>query len=43
VLNSAAAIHVAKPEVSIEEGVRIAEEVIASGKAAEQLERFIRS
>jgi len=43
VLNSAAAIHVAKPEISIEEGVEIAEEVIASGKAEQQLERFIRS
>jgi anthranilate phosphoribosyltransferase len=40
-INSAAAIHIAKPEVSIEEGIRIAAEVIDSGKAGEQLTQFI--
>jgi len=40
-LNSAAAIHIAKPEVSIQEGIAIAEETIDSGKANEQLRRFI--
>ena len=40
-LNSAAAIHIARPEVSIQEGIAIAEETIDSGKANEQLRRFI--
>lgn len=40
VLNAGAAIHVVKG-VSIEEGIRIANEVIDSGKAMEQLEEFI--
>jgi anthranilate phosphoribosyltransferase len=37
----AAAIHIAKPEVSIKEGIAIAAETIDSGKAKTQLERFI--
>jgi anthranilate phosphoribosyltransferase len=40
-INSAAAIHIAKPEVSIEEGIKIAAEVIDSGKAGDQLTQFI--
>jgi anthranilate phosphoribosyltransferase len=40
-LNSAAAIHIAQPEVSIKEGIGIATEIIDSGKALTQLERFI--
>jgi anthranilate phosphoribosyltransferase len=40
-LNSAAAIHIAKPEVSIQEGIVMAAEAIDSGKAAEQLKQFI--
>ena len=40
-LNSAAAIHIAKPEVSIEEGIALAKETIDSGKAIKQLEQFI--
>ncbi|MDR3305608.1 MAG: anthranilate phosphoribosyltransferase [Clostridiales Family XIII bacterium] len=39
-LNSAAAIHVGRPEVSLEEGIGIAAEMIDSGRAAAQLERF---
>lgn len=41
VLNSAAAIHIAKPEYSIEQSIKIAEDMIDSGKAMEQLENFI--
>lgn len=41
VLNSAAAIHLARPEVSYEEGVKLAQELIDSGEAQAQLERFI--
>jgi anthranilate phosphoribosyltransferase len=40
-LNSAAAIHIAKPEVSIKDGIAIAAETIDSGKAKAQLEQFI--
>jgi anthranilate phosphoribosyltransferase len=40
-LNSAAAIHIARPEVSIKEGLAIAAETIDSGKAKKQLEQFI--
>jgi anthranilate phosphoribosyltransferase len=40
-LNSAAAIHVAKPELSIADSVVVAKEIIDSGRALEQLERFI--
>jgi anthranilate phosphoribosyltransferase len=41
VLNSAAAIHIAKPEINLKEAVGIAVETIASGKALKQLEKFI--
>ena len=40
-LNSAAAIHIARPEVSIEKGIVMAAETIDSGKAKAQLEKFI--
>ncbi|MBQ8559460.1 MAG: anthranilate phosphoribosyltransferase [Tyzzerella sp.] len=40
ILNAGAAIHVAKG-CSIEEGIEIAREAIASGKALKQLEKFI--
>ncbi|MDR3193526.1 MAG: anthranilate phosphoribosyltransferase [Treponema sp.] len=41
-LNSAAAIHIARPELSIGEGIKLAAELIDSGKALAQLELFIR-
>jgi len=41
ILNSAAAIHIAKPEISFKEAVEVASETISSGKALEQLEKFI--
>ncbi|MDR2184293.1 MAG: anthranilate phosphoribosyltransferase [Treponema sp.] len=41
-LNSAAAIHIARPELSIGEGLSLAAEIIDSGKALAQLERFVR-
>jgi anthranilate phosphoribosyltransferase len=41
-LNSAAAIHIAKPDVSIKDGIAIAAETIDSGKAKAQLEQFIK-
>ncbi|GAB6391420.1 MAG: anthranilate phosphoribosyltransferase [Treponematales bacterium] len=40
-LNSAAAIHIARPAVSIKEAVSVAAEAIDSGRAKEQLEQFI--
>ena len=40
-LNAGAAIHIAKENCSIEEGIEMAREAIESGKAFEQLERFI--
>ena len=40
-LNSAAAIHIAKPEIDINEAVKIAAEAIDSGKANTQLKQFI--
>ena len=40
--NSAAAIHIARPDVSIEEGIILAAETINSGKALKQLEQFIK-
>lgn len=42
ILNSAAAIHVAKPEISIAEGVNIAKEMIESQKAFVQMERYVK-
>lgn len=41
ILNSAAAIHVAKKEISIADAVKIATGIIDNGKALEQLEKFI--
>jgi anthranilate phosphoribosyltransferase len=41
-LNSAAAIHVARPDLSIQDALPLARETIDSGKALTQLERFIR-
>jgi anthranilate phosphoribosyltransferase len=41
-LNSAAAIHIGRPEVAMEEALGIAAEMIDSGKALTQLERFVR-
>lgn len=41
-LNSAAAIHIAKPEISIKEAIELAKETINSGKALKQLEKYIR-
>jgi anthranilate phosphoribosyltransferase len=40
-INSAAAIHIAKPDISVKEGIDIAAEAIDSGKAGEQLRQFI--
>jgi len=41
ILNSAAAIHIAKPDVGFKEAIEIASETITSGKALKQLEKFI--
>jgi anthranilate phosphoribosyltransferase len=41
-LNSAAAIHIARPEVSMADAVSIAKDIIDSGKALKQLDQFIR-
>jgi anthranilate phosphoribosyltransferase len=40
-LNAAAAVHISRPEISLEEGVGFIEETIDSGKAIAQLERFV--
>ncbi|GHT82684.1 anthranilate phosphoribosyltransferase [Spirochaetia bacterium] len=40
-LNSAAAIHIAKPDISIADAIGIAKETIDRGKAMKQLEQFI--
>jgi anthranilate phosphoribosyltransferase len=40
-LNSGAALHIARPELSIQDGIGLAAELIDSGKALEQLEKFI--
>ena len=40
-LNSGAALYIAGKAASIEEGIQLAKEMIGSGKAARQLERFI--
>ena len=42
ILNSAAAIHVAKPEISIAEAIDIAKDIIESKKALNQLESYIK-
>lgn len=41
VLNSAAALHVARPDLTLEEAVKTVQNIIDSGKAMEQLNRFI--
>jgi anthranilate phosphoribosyltransferase len=41
-LNSGAAIHIARPELSMKEGIKLAEETIDSGRALAQLETFIK-
>jgi anthranilate phosphoribosyltransferase len=41
-INTAAAIHIARPEVSIKDGIAVAAEIIDSGKAKTQLEQFIK-
>ncbi|MDR2484768.1 MAG: anthranilate phosphoribosyltransferase [Treponema sp.] len=41
VFNSAAALYIARPSLTMQDAVHIAEETIDSGKAQEQLERFI--
>lgn len=40
-LNAGAAIYLAKDGITLREGIKEAERIIASGKAAEQLEKFI--
>ena len=40
-LNSAAAIHIAKPEIEINDAIKMAAEAIDSGKAKKQLEQFV--
>lgn len=42
ILNSAAAIHVAKPELTLEDAIKAATESIDSGKAMEQLNNFVK-
>jgi len=42
ILNSAAAIHVAKPEISISDAINIAKELIDNGKALNQLEMYVK-
>jgi anthranilate phosphoribosyltransferase len=41
ILNSAAAITIARPEISFADAIRVAGETIDSGAALAQLERFI--
>lgn len=41
VLNSAAALHVARPDLTLKEAVKTVQDIIDSGKAMEQLNRFI--
>ena len=42
ILNSAAAIHVAKPKISISDAILIAREVIENKKALEQMEKYVK-
>ena len=42
ILNSAAAIHVAKPEISISDAITVAKEVIENKKAFNQLEMYVK-
>ncbi|MDR2921770.1 MAG: anthranilate phosphoribosyltransferase [Treponema sp.] len=41
-LNSGAAIHIARPELSMKDAVALAAQTVDSGKAQEQLEQFIK-
>jgi anthranilate phosphoribosyltransferase len=41
-LNSAAAIHIARPDVTMKDAVALAAQTIDSGKAQAQLEKFIK-
>ncbi len=41
IFNAGAAIHIAKDDCSLEEGINIAREALESGRALEQLEKFI--
>lgn len=41
ILNSAASIYIAKENITFEEAIKIAEDMIDSGKAKEKLEKFI--
>ncbi|MCL2260039.1 MAG: hypothetical protein FWC15_01635, partial [Fibromonadales bacterium] len=41
-LNSAAAIHIAKPEISMQDAIKLATDTIDSGKSLEQLKNFVR-
>jgi anthranilate phosphoribosyltransferase len=40
-MNSAAAIFIARPQLSLQQAAALAEQTIDSGAAREQLERFI--
>ena len=42
ILNSAAAIHVAKPKISISDAILVAREVIENKKALEQMEKYVK-
>ena len=42
ILNSAAAIHVAKPEISISDAITVAKEVIENKKALNQMEMYVK-
>jgi anthranilate phosphoribosyltransferase len=42
ILNSAAAIHIAKPEISITDGIKTAIDIIDSGTAYKQMELFVK-
>jgi anthranilate phosphoribosyltransferase len=41
-LNSAAAIHIARPDIALKDGIALAADTIDSGKAQAQLEQFIK-
>ncbi len=41
-LNSAAAIHIAKPELSVADAINVAKEMIDSGKALKQMEMYVK-
>lgn len=42
VLNAGAALYIAKPELTLEQAMKQIEEILDSGKAAEQLEKFVK-